>query len=301
MPLARAATCVLDNKSVTVATARGADAREVVQSLRMNLPRSGLAAIVVFISPDYDPHEFAGLMAQYFSDVPVFGCTTAGELTPEGLSDGNALALGFSADDFNIVAQPITHLDQLTIAQVRDHVRSLRQKLDSRAVGDVARSQFGMVLVDGLCLREEALISAISACLDDIGIVGGSAGDGLTYRNTWVVFDGKAHQNAAIVLLFSTDLPFRLFKCNSFAPTDEKLVVTVADLDKRVVRELNAEPAALEYARVIDVPDTELDDYHFAAHPVIVRVGGDYYARSIQRVNEDGSLTFFAPLTKGWC
>jgi hypothetical protein len=32
---------------------------------------------------------------------------------------------------------------------------------------------------------------------------------------------------------------------------------------------------------------------------MIVRVGGDYYARSIQRVNEDGSLTFFCAIDEG--
>ena len=299
MPLARVAPSVLDTTSIYVATGRGSDVREVVQSLYLALPQSGLSALVVFVSPDYDPHEFARHMSSVFPAVPVFGCTTAGELTPEGLSDGNVLALGFNTQDFSIVAQPIQALDQLTIAQVRDHVRSLRHELDNHVEPQASRAQFGMLLVDGLCLREEALISAISACLDDIGIVGGSAGDGLNYRNTWVLFDGKAQQNAAVLLLFSTDLPFRLFKCNSFAPTDEKLVVTGADLDRRVVRELNAEPAALEYARVINVPDTELDDYHFAAHPVIVRVAGDYYARSIQRVNADGSLTFFCAIDEG--
>eukprot|EP01037_Dinobryon_pediforme_P014832 gene14832-14968_t len=304
MPLARAAPSVLDNTAVHVATGRGRNASEAVFALSRTLPKTGLSAILLFMSPDYDPHEFAREMALHFPDIPVFGCTTAGELTPEGMSDGNVMALGFNGDDFNIVAQPIADLDQLTISQVRDHVRVLRNRLDQVEKGhientSVARPKFGMLLVDGLCLREEALISAISGCLDDIGIVGGSAGDGLNYQNTWVLFDGKAQQNAAILLLLSTDVPFRLFKCNSFEPTDVKLVVTGADLDKRIVRELNAEPAALEYARVVDVPDSELDDYCFAAHPVIVRVGGDYYARSIQRVNADGSLTFFCAIDEG--
>ena len=37
----------------------------------------------------------------------------------------------------------------------------------------------------------------------------------------------------------------------------------------------------------------------FAAHPVIVRVGGDYYCRSIERVNPDGSLSFFCAIDDG--
>jgi hypothetical protein len=99
--------------------------------------------------------------------------------------------------------------------------------------------------------------------------------------------------------MFSTNLAIRPFKCNSFAPTSTKLVVTEADIDKRIVRELNAEPAAEEYARIIGVPVGELNAYVFAAHPVIVRVGGDFYARSIQRANPDGSLTCFCAIDEG--
>jgi hypothetical protein len=37
----------------------------------------------------------------------------------------------------------------------------------------------------------------------------------------------------------------------------------------------------------------------FAAHPVVVRVGGQYHVRSIQKVNEDESLTFFCAIDEG--
>ncbi len=130
--------------------------------------------------------------------------------------------------------------------------------------------------------------------------MGGSAGDGSDYRQTFVLFDGKAVNNAAVLLLVSTELPCRLFRCNNFEPTAVKLVVTEADIERRVVREFNAEPAALEYARISGAPESELNDRVFAAHPVIVRVGGDYYARSIQRANPDGSLTFFCAIDEGF-
>ncbi len=91
----------------------------------------------------------------------------------------------------------------------------------------------------------------------------------------------------------------RPFKCNSFEPTAVKFVVTEADIDKRIVRELNAEPAAKVYADAIGVPESDLNAYVFAAHPMIVRVGGDFYARSIQRANPDGSLTFFCAIDEG--
>ena len=43
----------------------------------------------------------------------------------------------------------------------------------------------------------------------------------------------------------------------------------------------------------------KLDPFSFASHPVLVRVGGSYYARSIQRVEPDGSLHFFCAIDEG--
>ena len=37
----------------------------------------------------------------------------------------------------------------------------------------------------------------------------------------------------------------------------------------------------------------------FAAYPVVVRVGGEYHVRSIQKVNDDESLTFFCAIDEG--
>jgi hypothetical protein len=65
------------------------------------------------------------------------------------------------------------------------------------------------------------------------------------------------------------------------------------------VFEFNAEPAALEYASSVGVEPSSLAPMSFAAHPVIVRIGGDYYCRSIQRVNPDGSLSFFCAIDDG--
>ena len=284
---------------VHVASARGADAEEAARGLRLALPREDYSAILVFFSPDYEARSFAAAMERHFPGAPVYGCTTAGELNLEGIGDGGAVALGFRAADFSIVACPIEDIDAFTFEQIRDRVSESRATLEVLEAGAQGRQRFALLLVDGLCLHEESLISAISASLDDIQVAGGSAGDGMNFGATWVLFNERAHRNAAVLLLVSTELQCRLFKCNSFEPTTTKLVVTEADIERRIVREINAEPAAKEYARIVGVPEAELDGYVFAAHPVIVRVGGDYYARSIQQVNEDGSLTFFCAIDEG--
>ena len=101
------------------------------------------------------------------------------------------------------------------------------------------------------------------------------------------------------MLLVETEYPVRSFYCDHFEPTETKLVVTSSDTSTRTVYELNAEPAALEYANSVGLETSSLAPMSFAAHPVVVRIGGDYYCRSIQRVNDDGSLSFFCAIDDG--
>ncbi|MCA1386267.1 MULTISPECIES: FIST N-terminal domain-containing protein [Bradyrhizobium] len=284
---------------VAVAKSKAASVDDAVAELAAQLPSDGLALILVFLSPSYDPHRFIAEISRQFDDTEVCGCTTAGELAPDGWDENSVVALAFSRADFSAVVRPIFNLDSFRVEDGRRIGGELRHEL-LRATPQVERgSPFGLVLIDGLCRREEAVMSAIYASLDDIPVVGGSAGDGLRFEKTFVFFDGKAHSNAALLILLNTSLPFRVFKCDNFEPQAQKMVVTEADIENRMVRELNAEPAAQEYSRVVGIMDAKLDPFSFASHPVLVRVGGAYYARSIQRVEPDGSLHFFCAIDEG--
>ena len=284
---------------IAVAQAKTSAAREAAADIARQLPSDGLAMVLVFLSPHYDPHEFIAEIARFLENIPVFGCTTAGELAPDGWGDNSVVALGFSAEDFSIVARPLPDLSNFRIEDGRRTGSELRQELTRCSPEAEGQSSFGLLLIDGLCRREEAVMSAIYASLDNIPVVGGSAGDGLRFEKTWVFYDGEAHSDAAILILLKTALPFRLFKCDNFEPTTTKMVVTEADVERRVVKEINAEPAAEEYSRAVGIMDTKLDAFSFASHPVLVRVGGAYYARSIQRMNPDGSLSFFCAIDEG--
>ncbi|MGP8122829.1 MAG: FIST N-terminal domain-containing protein [Xanthobacteraceae bacterium] len=287
------------SSSVAVAHSRELASADAAADIASQLPSAGLAMVLVFVSPCHDPQQFIAEIAKFWPDTPVYGCTTAGELGPHGWDENSVVSLGFSAQDFTVAARLITDLANFRIDEGRQLGIELRQELLRRAPEGVDQTAFGLLLIDGMCLREEPVMSAIYASLDDIPVVGGSAGDGLRFGTTWVFADGKAHTDAAVLILVKTALPFRVFKCDNFEPTQTKMVVTEADVDLRMVKELNAEPAAEEYARAVGIVNGELDVFSFASHPVLVRVGGAYYARSIGRLNPDRSLSFFCAIDEG--
>ena len=286
--------------SIVVAQTKTVGPREAAEEISRQLASLDLAMIIVFVSPFYDPETFIEELTCRIPETPIFGCTTAGELAPSGWEEDSVVAMGFSAKDFIIAARPFPDLSTFRVDHGRSVCSELHQDFTRRAEErDCGEEAFGFLFIDGMCQREEALMSAIYTSLEDIPVVGGSAGDGLRFDKSWIFYSGRAHSDAAILILIKTRLPFRLFKCDHFEPTSVKMVVTEADIEHRIVKEINAEPAAIEYSRAVGIGDTKLDALSFAAHPVLVRVGGSYYARSIQRMDPDGSLRFFCAIDEG--
>src|SRR6185437_10600955 len=67
--------------------------------------------------------------------------------------------------------------------------------------GGGASRGFALLLIDGLSVREEQVVSAVAATLGDTPLVGGSAGDDLNFRRTWILYGGRFVTNAAALLL----------------------------------------------------------------------------------------------------
>ena len=96
-------------------------------------------------------------------------------------------------------------------------------------------NRFALLLIDGLSVREEA-VTRHPGALGVTPLVGGSAADGSDLGRTLVCADGQFHNDAAVLTLVATSLPFRLFDTHHFEPTDERLVVTSADPAPRRAR-----------------------------------------------------------------
>lgn len=226
-------------------------------------------------------------------------CSTAGEITPAGLEEGQAIAILLPAGSFGVEAIMIRDLATVGMSDITARVEALKRALRDGEPAGGRRPAFGLCLIDGMSYAEEAVTSALHWGLDDIPLIGGSAGDDLRFETTTLILNGVVAHDCAIVALVATDVPFQVFKSENFVPTGEKLVVTASDPDRRVVREFNAAGAADEFAAAIGIEAGSLTPMSFASHPVVVRVGGEYYCRSIQKVNPDGSLTFFCAIDDG--
>lgn len=287
------------NDVVRMALSESSDAESVAQDLARQLMHPHLGCVLFFCSAEYDLPALAAALEQYFGGVRLVGCTTAGEITPQGYGRGCVSAVGFDHRSFSIAAARIDALDSFSLLDAQQVVAQLAEECRGSSREPITGHSFALTLLDGLSSREELVLSALNAAFGRIPHFGGSAGDDNHLTRTHVYHDGRFHTGAAVVVLVHTALDFEVFTTHHIQPREEKLVVTAADPASRTVFELNAEPAALEYARLLGLDPQQLDLKTFALHPLAVRLGGQYYMRSIQRVNADLSLTFYCAVENG--
>nr|WP_312841878.1 nitric oxide-sensing protein NosP [Stutzerimonas nitrititolerans] len=271
----------------------------VAQDLARQLIHPHLGFVLFFCSAEYDLPALGDALQQYFGGVRLVGCTSAGEITAQGYSRSCVSAIGFDHRSFSIACELIDEMERFSLIDAQQLVERLGSACRSNSLAPIKGHSFALTLLDGLSSREEQVLAALSAAFGSIPHFGGSAGDDNHLSDTHVYYDGRFHSGAAIVVLVNTWLDFEVFTTHHILPNGEKLVVTRADSNGRRVFELNAEPAAEEYARLIGVPVAELDHRLFAAHPLAVRINEQYYVRSIQKVNDDLSLTFYCAVENG--
>jgi hypothetical protein len=277
--------------SVDVATA--------VAELYAALDQPDLSQVVFFCAASYDRTILAQELKARFGDVNVVGCTTAGEITPVGFQYGTITGFSLSRAACQSVTVVVQDLAEYRIEQgyaAAEQALATLRRLDP-SVSD--KNTFALLLIDGMSRNEEAVVSSMHWAMGAIPLFGGSAGDDLQLRGTFVYHDGQFRSGAALLTVMRMHRPFKVFRAQHFTSADERMVVTKADPERRRVLEINGEPAVAEYARLTGLRADDLTPATFAEHPVIVRMGRDHFVRSIQSAQADGGLTFFCAIDEG--
>jgi hypothetical protein len=258
------------------------------------------ALTVLYCSPRYDLAVLGREIRRLFGEGPVIGCTTAGEITPVGYLEGSLTGVSISGGDLVTATVLVEGLRDFALGNGDAAAqRALAMLREQNVPAPTSANTFGFLLVDGVSMREEMLVTAIYRNLGSIQLFGGSAGDGTRYAETYLYHDGEFRADCALFTLVHTTAPFHVFKTEHFIPTGKKMVVTGADPARRTITELNGEPAALEYARLVGVDVKELTPFVFARHPVVVSVGNTPYVRSIQTLTETNGIKFACAIDEG--
>lgn len=280
---------------VGVGVSRAADAEQAVAEAVSRLDPGGACFLLVFVPDRLDHGAVAAALARVLPKTPAFGCTTAGQITPEGYEDAALLVMAFPRAHFRCASDLIAPLKPVSIGETARRAKTLADRFQRTANW----SRFAVTFADGLSKQEDMLIAALSAGLGDVPIFGGSAGHGLAFDETFVLHGGAFHTDAALLLVIETDLAFTGLAFDHFTPTEQRLVVTQAEPEDRIVTEINGSPAAPEYARLVGRDLADLSPRVFAENPMLVRNHDAWHVRAVQQVVGGDGLAFLSAIENG--
>lgn len=283
------------SRIVSIGVSTADDAERAVAEAVSQLSEHAICFILVFVPERLSETSVAEALNHHLPRTPMFGCTSAGQITPQGYDDNALLLVAFLRAHFRCSSKLFHPLKPVSIEETAFEAQTLARRFHTTANWN----RFAITIADGLSKQEDVLVAALEAGLGGMPVFGGSAGHGVAYDATYVLHDGKFYDNAAVLLIVETDLDFERIKFDHIMPTDQQLVVTEANPEDRIVNEINGSPAAEEYARLIGCDLAALSPRVFAENPVLVRNLDSWYVRAIQGALEDGSLAFLSAIENG--
>ncbi len=270
---------------------------KAVQELKNNLEGFETNLVLFFASPQYDAEVLGSVMQRVFSGCSTLGCTTSGEITSGKMLDHAIVAMAFHPDallDYKVEV----------LTSIRSNDRVVDEAFASFAnyfvspMANMDPSEYvGMVLIDGLSGCEEVINERIGD-LTNVSFVGGSAGDDLRFKTTYIYANGKAYEEAALLFLMKPTLPFSILKTQSFQDTGKVLTVTQTDEAKREITTLNGQPASVAYADALQVKQEELSKHMFKNPLGLMLAKDEPFVRS-PRVIEEDRVLFYCNVKKG--
>ena len=268
------------------------------QDLAVKINASDAKLNIIFFSINYDKDKLAQELQKNFT-TPTIACSTAGEISHHGFSEDSLVGMSLQGDAFEVSLITVDDLRN----QNSESILSLKKELEK--IQNLHRERmdggktFGIVLIDGLSVKEEEFIYLMDDILNGLPLIGGSASDQLNFKQTLVYANGQLRVNAATLAIITTTIPFEIFKVQNFSASESKFVITSATPQNRTVQEIEGMPAGIFYATKLGLEVSQLNPTVFSKNPVMLQIGDDYYVRSIQKMNPDLSLTFYCAIDNG--
>lgn len=279
-------------------SSQAADSKEAVNEATANWGED-IDLIVAYCSTAQNTGGIAAELAAKYPGVQMVGCSTTGEHLSGQHFRGSAVIVGLANTGVRWSTGTIENLDELNEATAESCAAAMFDSLE------VDRNEFNpseffcLCFMDGLSAKEESISSLMADALDGVALVGGSAGDDLKFEKTEVICDGRAFSGGASFVLAHSKVPFKVIKHQHFTTTPTSVVITKADTATRTVFEMDGYPATETYAKAIGVELSKLDGNASFLNPITLNINGEIYVRSVQSINDDGSLTFYCAVEEG--
>lgn len=277
--------------AVTVAYSEQEQLEDVIRELQEQTRQARNSAMLLFFaSPKFSPGEISRRMQALFPELPVVGCTTAGEIVSGKMLKGSVVAMVLDTETIDDVAIEIVDAHDAgqsipaAFKRFEEHYNIPMAEMDYQ-------QYVGMILIDGLSFAEERIMEKIGD-LTHVTFIGGSAGDDLKFENTCIYANGNVYPDAALLALMKPAAGFDIIKTQSFCALEQTLHATRVEERTRDVLEFDGKPAVTAYAEALGVSVEELN-HAFSMHPLGLMIADEPYVRSPQRALSNQGIRFY--------
>ena len=277
-------------------------ATEAVHAAAASLAGARPTFGLLFASPR---HDLAVALAAAEKSAPgaVFsGCSTAGEITEQGLTRGSVAALLVASDETAVTLSTTSSVKADPAAAARVLCAGFAPAAKA-AAGRGLDLSTTVLLVDGLNGAGETLVAEVlkgTRALQQV--VGGAAGDDGAFQATTVGGRGQASTDAAVAMHAFARKPWGVGVDHGLQPTTARMRVTRAS--RNVVQQIDGRPAFdvyKEYAkgRGVSLTPENAGPFLIANELGVYMFNGLKKARAPLSVGADGSLTCAAEIPEG--
>ncbi|MBL8470844.1 MAG: FIST C-terminal domain-containing protein [Rhodocyclaceae bacterium] len=198
--------------------------------------------ILAFGAPQwFADAAFVNLLCTRFSGAKIAGCSTAGEISADGVSDSACVLTGVSFDKarFSVFADSVADIADSTAAGKR-----LGASMQNEVPDAV------LLFAPGVDINGTALVDGLAACLPaGVRIVGGLAGDGSAFRSTWTLSNSGAAPRTVVAVALYAGIKLAHGSFGGWKPFGPARRVTRCD--GSILYELDGEPALDVYKRYL--------------------------------------------------
>lgn len=243
----------------------------------------------------------AGVVDTLGDDVPVLGCSSAGEFVTDRISDGGVALSLVASDEMTVSVGVGEGLRASTPRAIRQLVADLRKNARPPLPG--ATHKTVVLLTDGLAGNGEGIVDGLAMELGaGVTLVGGAAGDDAAFKETWVCLGRKVYRDAAVVAELMSKKKIGVGVQHGWCAAAAPGTVTSAKGGKLIA--IDGRPAIemyRDYAKTIGVTLTKENQNHFVfTHELgIVLMNDELKVRAPLSVEDDGSINCAAEVAEG--
>jgi PAS domain S-box-containing protein len=286
-------------------------ARQALEAIK----KHPLSLVQVFASPHYDPEALLRGIRQVVGPAPLIGASTAGEIC-NGVQRRAVVVLALASPYLQVtvaVGRGVSQdwqravIEAIAAPEIAPYF-SGPENVSGSLLSCQGESAFALLFSPGATRTADSRSFQILETLKRLShgrlpIMGGNAADGWRLEGNYVFSGAGVYHDSILMAVVETSLTFGISLAHGFRPTPPRATVTLArGLE---VLELNGQPAADVYCRMLQLPREALAGKHLAlttARPLGIL---DPYGQDSNNVatcfTDSGGVRLTQPAPEGAC